>query len=178
MSHVTLLLNSSYEPLKVISWQRAVSLWAADKVEILEEYDDFDLRSVTFTMKCPAVVRLVSYFKRHKSDVKFSRLNVFGRDNFQCQFCGQQPGVRNLTFDHVIPRSRGGKTTWENIVTACLTCNSKKSNRTPEEAKMRLLSTPKKPAKKPFNKWTFNLPKTPDSWRSYLYWSATLDTDD
>jgi len=178
MSHATLLLNASYEPMKVLSWQRAVSLWFAGKVEIVEEYDDFDLKSVSLTMKCPAVVRLLKYVKGHRNKVKFSRINVFARDNFACQYCGDQPGTRNLTYDHVLPRSRGGKTTWLNITTSCLSCNSKKADRTPTEAKMPLLKQPNKPAMRPYNKLVFSIPKTPDAWLSYLYWTSELEHEE
>lgn len=177
MSRSTLLLNASYEPMKVISWQKAVSLWFSEKVEIVEEYDDFDLKSVSMTMKCPAVVRLVRYVKNHRTKVKFSRLNVFSRDNFSCQYCGAQPGTRNLTYDHVVPKSRGGKTSWDNIVTACLPCNAKKADRTPKEAKMPLRTKPTKPAARSYNRLVFNIPKTPEAWRSYLYWTQELEND-
>jgi len=173
----TLLLNSDYMPIKVISWQRAVCLWFTDKVEIVEEYNDFDLRSVSFTMKCPAVVRLLNYVKAFRKTVKFSRINIFHRDNFTCQYCGVQPGIKELTFEHIVPRSRGGKTTWENIVTACYPCNVKKGSKTLREAKMRLLSVPKEPkASDPaFLRIRFDFPKTPDAWRSYLYWHQKLE---
>ncbi len=173
----TLLLNATYEPLKVISWQRAVVMWFADKVEIVEEYEDFDLKSMSITMKCPAVVRLLSYVRGNSHKVKFSRVNVFARDQFTCQYCLTQPGTSNLTYDHVMPRSRGGKTVWENIVTCCLACNSKKADRTPEEAGMKLRKLPVKPAVRPLLKFTFNIPKTPDAWRNYLYWEQELEHD-
>jgi 5-methylcytosine-specific restriction endonuclease McrA len=176
MAHSTLLLNSTYEPLKVISWQRAVSLWFTDKVEIVEEYDDFDLKSVSFTMKCPAVVRLVSYVRGTRNRVKFSRVNVFQRDHFTCVYCGAQPGTRELTFDHVLPRSRGGKTMWTNIVTACLPCNHKKADKTPEEAKMKLRKKPEQPPVRK-DRFVLNIPKTPDAWRDYIYWNQELAND-
>lgn len=176
MTKIVLLLNSDYSPLKVLSWQKAITLWFNDKVEIVEEYNDFDIKSVSFTMKCPAVVRLLRYVKGNRSAVKFSRFNVFSRDSFTCQYCGAKPGTNNLTYDHVVPRSRGGKTSWDNIVTACLPCNRKKSDNTPEEARMKLRSQPRKPAASP-HKLTFNIPKTPDAWRSYLYWAQELEND-
>jgi 5-methylcytosine-specific restriction endonuclease McrA len=177
MTHATLLLNSTYEPLKVIPWQRAVSLWFTDKVEIVEEYDDFDLKSVSFTMKCPAVVRLLKYVVGNRFKVKFSRINVFARDNFTCQYCKKQPGTRNLTYDHVKPKSRGGKTTWDNIVTSCIPCNSKKADHTLIEARMKLKKLPRKPIERPQLRLTFNIPKTPDAWRNYLYWNQELEHD-
>lgn len=173
----TLLLNASFEPISVISWQQAVSLWFTDKVEIVEEYDDFDLKSVSITIKCPAVVRLLKYVNLRKQKVRFSRMNVFGRDGFTCQYCGVQPGTPNLTYDHVLPKSRGGKTCWANIVTSCVKCNSKKADRTPEEAGMSLKTVPSRPSSRPINTFVFHLPKTPDAWRSYLYWTQSLDED-
>src|ERR1041385_3706166 len=102
----TLLLNSDYQPLRILSWQRAVMLWFEEKIEILEEYDDFDIKSVSVTIKCPAVVRLLQYVNGRKHRVKFSRVNVFTRDKFMCGYCGDQPGTSSLTYDHVVPRSR------------------------------------------------------------------------
>lgn len=176
-ARTTLLLNSTYEPLKVIPWQRAISLWFTDKVEIVEEYNDFDLKSVSITMKCPAVVRLLRYVRGNRTKVKFSRLNVFSRDKFTCQYCGSQPGTKDLTYDHVLPRARGGKTTWENIVTCCVPCNSKKADRTPKEARMTLLKTPVKPSARAYNRITIQIPKTPAAWRDYLYWEQELEND-
>jgi 5-methylcytosine-specific restriction endonuclease McrA len=176
--HSTLLLNADYSPLKIIPWTRAVHMWFSDKVEIVETYDDFDLKSMTVTIKCPAVVRLLSYVKRSNRRVKFSRVNVFGRDQFQCQYCRCSPGTSDLTYDHVIPRAQGGKTVWDNIVTACLKCNSKKGNRTPEEADMRLLKQPVRPKERPFYQFTLNVPKTPEAWRTYLYWNQELEHDE
>jgi 5-methylcytosine-specific restriction endonuclease McrA len=174
-TRATLLLNSTYEPLSVISWQKAVSLWFTDKVEIVEDYDDFSLRSMTIEIKCPAVVRLLKYVKFKNRTAKFSRINVFRRDNFTCQFCRDQPGVPNLTFDHVLPRAQGGKTTWSNIVTACLPCNSRKGNRTPASAGMALLSKPVRPSETDRFRFSFSFPKTPDAWRDYLYWNTSLE---
>lgn len=173
----TLLLNSTYEALRVISWQRAVILWFEEKVEIVKEYDDFELSSVSMTMKCPAVVRLYEYVSSKKHRVKFSRINVFARDKYKCQYCGSSPGTSQLTYDHVTPRSRGGKTVWDNIVTCCVPCNSKKANKTPAEAGMKLMSKPTKPAWSPKTKLLIALPNTPACWRDYLYWNQELEND-
>lgn len=173
----TLLLNFDYSPMKVIPWTKAVHMWFSDKVEIVEEYNDFDLKSVSFIMKCPAVVRLLKYVKRTNRRVKFSRVNVFGRDQFTCQYCSKTPGTQSLTYDHVLPRAQGGKTVWENIVTACLKCNSKKGNRTPEVAGMKLRKRPIRPKERPFQRFTVTVPKTPEAWRNYLYWNLELEHD-
>ncbi|NJL53690.1 HNH endonuclease [bacterium] len=173
----TLLLNSTFEPLRVISWQRAVVLLFEGKVEVVEEYEDFDLKAVSVTIKCPAVVRLLSFVNGRRHRVKFSRVNVFSRDQYMCQYCGSQPGTPNLTYDHVVPRSRGGKTTWENITTCCIPCNSRKADRTPAEAKMKLRSKPTKPEWSPTKKIFVGIPKTPECWRDYLYWNQELEND-
>ncbi len=177
MEHMTLLLNADYRPLKAITWQKAVSLWVKERIEIVESYDDFDLRSVSITIKCPAVVRLLKYVTSDNRRVKFSRINVFGRDQFTCQYCFGQPGTSELTYDHMLPRAQGGPTSWENIVTACIPCNSKKGNRTPEKASMPLKYKPRRPDQRPFYEFSLNIPKTPDAWRSYLYWVQELETD-
>lgn len=163
-------------PMEIISWQEAISLWWNDKVEIVTEYEDFDLKSVSFTMKCPAVVRLLE-FVRYRRRVKYSRSNIYNRDHFTCQYCGSQPGSKNLNLDHVLPKKMGGKTTWENIVTSCISCNTRKAMRTPEQAKMALLRQPFKPSPEKFMKITFSIPKTPDAWRDFMYWNQELEND-
>lgn len=140
----TLLLTRGYEPISVISWQRAIRLQVLDKVEVVETWDQ-EVRSVCVAFKVPAVVRLVTTFSLHQQKIKFSRQNVLARDRWRCQYCGAKHPAGVLTLDHVLPRSRGGKTCWENIVTACSECNSVKGNRTPEEAGMRLRKHPQRP---------------------------------
>ena len=133
-------------PHKIISWQRAVVLVVLGKAEILEEYDE-TLGPVDF--KTPAVVRLTKGHATQKLVVRFSRINVFTRDGFRCQYCGVKKEMRELNYDHVVPRVRGGKTEWENIVTSCYACNDRKGSRTPEEAGMKLLRKPIKPKSLP-----------------------------
>src|SRR5262247_1013601 len=137
----TLLLNQGFEPVKVISWQRALPLLFLGKDEVLEEYDH-DIRSVNLIIKIPAVVRLLRAFRRHARPVKFSRVNIYARDNYRCQYCGKKASISELTYDHVVPRSQGGMTEWTNIVTCCYVCNRKKGGRTPREAGMALLAAP------------------------------------
>src|SRR6187402_1268903 len=107
----TLLLNQGFEPIKVISWQRAISLLFLGKVEVLEEYDH-NIRSVNLVIKIPAVVRLLRAFRRHSRPVKFSRVNIYARDHYRCQYCGKKASITELTYDHVVPRSQGGMTEW------------------------------------------------------------------
>src|SRR5210317_369217 len=125
-----LLLNATYEPLRVISWKRAITLLTLDKVEVLETYDCV-VRSVTLAIRLPAVVRLIHLVRFRKHTIRFSRENIYIRDKYQCQYCAGSMNASDLTYDHVIPKSMGGKTAWENIVTCCLTCNKKKGGRTP-----------------------------------------------
>ena len=173
----TLILNSSYEPLKVIHWSRAVCMWLSDKVEILSTYSERVYSAIDdWNGFMPAVVRLLKYVKTRRNRVKFSRINVYGRDHFTCMYCGIQPRTENLTFDHVLPRSRGGKTCWENIVTACLPCNEKKANRTPEEAGMHLKKKPARSTVRPTFRISKDAPSTPDEWREYLYWQVELES--
>lgn len=139
----TLLLNISYEPIKLISWKSAVRLLFSGKAQVLDEFNS-PLRSAFIEMKKPAVVRLLA-FHRTRDDVKLTRENVLARDCFSCQYCGASLDKKSLTLDHVIPESRGGKTTWGNIVACCSSCNGKKDNRTPEEAEMPLIKRPGRP---------------------------------
>src|SRR5262249_31921020 len=111
----TLVLSQGYEPIKVIPWQRAITLLFLGKVEVLEEYGD-NIHSVSLIIKVPAVVRLLRAFRRHAKPVKFSRVNIYARDCYKCQYCGKKASMHELTYDHVVPRSQGGRTEWTNIV--------------------------------------------------------------
>lgn len=144
MTAQTLILNSWYMPHNIIPWQEAVTLLYLGKIEVVSEYEDV-IASPSIAIRAPAVVRLKRFKGSHRKGVKFSRHNVHVRDNFTCAYCGFKGGRRSLNFDHVLPRSRGGKTTWENIVSSCIPCNGKKRNRTPEEAGMKLIYQPVRP---------------------------------
>ncbi|MEW5974455.1 MAG: HNH endonuclease [Acidobacteriota bacterium] len=172
----TLLLNASFEPLKIISWQRAITLLFAGKVEVIEEYSR-EIHSVTFSVKLPSILRLLKYVKVKKSRiVKFSRANIYARDRYSCQYCGLTHRADELTFDHVIPVSRGGTKSWENIVTACIDCNRRKGGRTPSEAGMTLIQRPVEPNWVPSFNLTLVFKNAPESWRDYLYWNVELET--
>ena len=137
-----LLLNATYEPLQVVTWQKAMILWFQQKVDILETHQVL-IRSFRKDYSAPAVLRLRYYIKpRQFRRVRLSRENIFIRDNHQCQYCGQLFVGKDLTLDHVLPVSRGGPKSWKNLVSACHKCNHKKGNRTPDEAKMPLLKAP------------------------------------
>ncbi|MCB0319809.1 MAG: HNH endonuclease [Bdellovibrionales bacterium] len=161
-----LLLNASYEPLKVISWRRAITLFFSEKVEVVEEYDH-EIRSVSIAIKAPAVVRLLSYVKAGKRTPPLSRFNILARDGFRCQYCGKNLSAREATLDHVIPRSKGGKTSWDNVVCCCRACNIEKGSRTPSQALMRLAQTPVRPDWLPVLQFRFNGRIHP-SWETFL----------
>jgi len=176
MEH-TLVLNASYEPLHIINWKRALTLLCQGKVEVLAEYDR-EIRSISVTIKLPSVLRLLKYVKvrRRFHHLKFCRDNIYARDRYTCQYCGNKCSGDNLTFDHVIPVVVGGAKTWENIVTCCIKCNHKKGGRTPVEAGMRLIRKPKEPGWAPSMlhfSIGFRLP--PVEWNNFLFIDAGID---
>lgn len=171
-----LVLDQSYRPVEVVPWHRAVSLWFEGKAEIIEEYDR-EVRSAYLVIKAPAVIRLVRKFRRDDKAVRFSRINVYARDGYACQYCGERCSMADLTYDHVVPRAQGGKTVWANIVSACSTCNGNKRNRTPEQAGMRLLKRPVQPTTPPAVMIRISRDRAPAQWQSYLYWTGELEHD-
>jgi len=175
MTVFTLLLDNSFQPIQVVGWQRAVTLLWQGKVEVLEEHEE-EIHSISFTMKIPSVLRMLMPVKlKRKVPVKFTRLNIFTRDGWKCQYCGEKFESEELTFDHVVPVAQGGKKTWENIATACVECNSHKEGRTPQQAGMKLLKKPKQPIWAQVVTVTVGLRTTPENWRDYLYWNASLE---
>ena len=168
-----LLLNITYEPLKIINWKKAITLLCLGKVEVIEEYEQ-EIRSVTFSLKLPSVVRLLKFIKRPKSPIRFSRQNIYARDRYKCQYCGRPFPSEELTYDHILPKSRGGKTARGNIVPCCVGCNRSKGGRTPEEAGMRLVRKPVRPSWVPALRITIGFQKVPETWRDYLYWTVEL----
>lgn len=174
MSAMTLMLDQSYTPIQVVGWQRAVTLLFQGKVEVIETHDE-EVHSISFAIKIPSVIRMLTRLKsRRKVPVKFTRANIFARDGCKCGYCGDKFPTEELTFDHVNPVSQGGRKTWENIVTACVDCNSRKAGRTPQQAGMRLLKTPRQPVWAQVVTVTVGLRQTPENWASYLYWTAEL----
>jgi 5-methylcytosine-specific restriction endonuclease McrA len=164
-----LILNSSYQPVKLISWQRALVLWFQGKVEVLE-YHETIVRSSREAFRIPSVMRLTRYVSpRRTARLRFSRENVYLRDNFTCQYCGEQFSPKELTLDHVVPASKLGRKDWTNMVTACRSCNHRKGNRTPLAAGMPLLSEPKIPTwLKAFEPLIDPAGDIPEEWRPYL----------
>lgn len=176
-SFPALVLNADYQPLSYYplslwSWQETIKAVFLDRVNIVSLYDRV-IRSPTFEMKLPSVVSLKTYVKPALYPA-FTRFNVFLRDRFQCQYCGSP---HDLTFDHVIPRSRGGQTKWDNVSTACAPCNLRKGGKMPAKAKMW-------PAQKPFRPTVHELHRNGrffppnylhESWLDYLYWDTELE---
>lgn len=161
-----LLLNSSYEPMRVISWQKAICLFFSGKVEVIEESEG-EVHTVSVVFKIPAVVRLLSFVKIRQKSPSLSRANILARDEFKCQYCKKELSHKEATLDHVIPRSQGGSTSWDNLVCCCASCNKKKGNQTPKQAQMPLLKKPVKPGWLPILQIKFH-GKVPQSWQYFL----------
>lgn len=162
----TLLLTPWMTPHHIVSWQTAITLLFLEKIEILEEYEE-QICSPSISLHMPAVARLNRPVSMVKRGVKFSRINVFSRDGFRCQYCGNRHTLRELNYDHVIPRTQGGRTVWENIVTSCYPCNKYKGSRTPEQAGMKLLKVPYRPQSLPISHFYLEASEVPPEWNGY-----------
>jgi len=160
-----LLLNQNYEPLSICSARRAIVLLFQGKAEMIEPADGLKIHTVSREYSLPSVVRLWQYRRVPYKRIMLTRKNIILRDNHQCQYCGTTRGA--MTVDHVIPRTRKGKDTWENMVCACVRCNNKKGNRTPLEANMKLLKQPRRPTHIMFIQRQVNRPD--HRWRQYLF---------
>lgn len=201
-----LVLNRFYQAIRVVNVRRAFSLLCRDLAEVIHleedpagrnqwmnlnfadwrelselkarfEPDEFDwIHTVRFQVAVPRIIRLLGYERLPRQEVKFNRRNIFARDSNRCQYCGKRFSTTELSFDHVLPKSQGGKSTWENIVTCCIKCNVKKGGRTPEQANMRLITRPVKPKRSP----VINIRLTDErysSWKQFLdnaYWTVEL----
>jgi 5-methylcytosine-specific restriction endonuclease McrA len=190
-----LVLSKTWEAYDRVSWERAfVLLCGGDdgkkKVEVVEYDEDRKIHSGSNTAgelrewKMPSVIRFVDAVTPQIKVVKFSRENIYTRDKGACQYCGTKVKLSEFEYEHVQPRVKGGKTNWENIVVACTPCNQRKGGRTPFEAGMRLLSTPRRPDKS-FKRKRMTLlwqKGMPTAWRSYMrdvsYWKGELDHDE
>lgn len=162
-----LLLNASYEPLGVQHVFHSFTLIYKGKAQLIEKKDE-PLKGATKEYPKPDVIRLKEYVNVPRTSVKFNRRNIYRRDDYTCQYCGKEFDFGDLTYDHVMPQSRGGETTWDNIVTCCFDCNvNKKGDRTPEEAGLRLLNEPKEPRWTPHEK--MNITNPPKQWNPYLW---------
>ena len=189
-NYQTLVLNRLWQAVNVIGVERAFSLLALDHAQVIYAEDGsfrvFDaaawfefckesefekgarvVRTVNQPVLVPAVLLLRGFDRMLMQEMKFNRQNLLERDDYQCQYCGKSLPNKELNMDHVIPRDRGGGTTWENVVISCIRCNSKKSNRLPMEAGMRLLKEPKRPARRPFVSTLYGKP-VEKSWEHFI----------
>ena len=196
-----LVLNRNYLAVRVVNVKRAFSLLFRDLAEVVHvesgRYTSYDftewcelsklarefepdahdwIATVRFEIAVPRIIRLAFYDRLPKQAVKFNRRNLYARDENRCQYCGRKFSTAELSLDHVVPRSQGGKTTWENVVCACLQCNVRKGGRTPTQAHLKLVAVPKKPRRNPI--LTFKLAEGRyASWKAFLdnaYWSVEL----
>ncbi|AUC51736.1 MAG: HNH endonuclease [Sagittula sp.] len=175
--HPALVLNAdyrplSYYPLSLWTWQEAVKAKFLDRVDIVAEYDEV-VRSPSMSIRIPSVVVLKDFVKPQKR-VAFTRFNLFLRDEFRCQYCGTKA---ELTFDHVIPRARGGITSWENVVAACAPCNLRKGSRSLRQSGLSLRKVPRQPTAGELLNMGRRFPPNHlhDSWIDFLYWDAELE---
>jgi 5-methylcytosine-specific restriction endonuclease McrA len=176
----TLVLNAdyrplSYYPLSLWSWRDAVQAAFGDRVDVVATYDAV-ARSPSVSVKVPSVVALRTYLPLKRRPA-FNRANLFLRDGYRCQYCGRRFPSEQLTFDHLLPRSKGGRAGWTNIVTACVGCNTRKGNRSPAESGFQPLSVPVAPSARRLHDNSRALVRQPvhASWRDYLYWNVELD---
>ncbi len=177
----TLVLNAdyrplSYHPLSLWSWKDAVSALLLERVNLVEIYDKV-VHSPSLDIHVPSVVALKRYVTFNGRPA-FTRYNIYLRDGFCCQYCGDRFSTRELTFDHVMPRSRGGLTEWSNVVAACSPCNLRKANRTPEEADMPLIQDALEPSIRHLNQVARHIAaaNVHHTWQDYLYWDSELDS--
>ncbi len=176
----TLVLNADFRPLSRFPlsswhWKDAVSALVLQRVNLVAEYDHV-IRSPSRAMRVPSVVALKRYLHLGGYPA-FTRFNIYCRDRWCCQYCAEEFSSSELTFDHVVPRSRGGRTTWENVVTACSRCNLGKANRTPREAGMHLLRRPYRPSRRELAHAAAPLGREQvhHSWVDFLYWDSELE---
>ncbi len=165
----------SYYPLSVCSWQDAVKAVFLERVSVIESYD-LEVRSPTTSFKLPSVVALKNYVTSLRKPA-FTRFNVFLRDNFSCQYCQKKYSANELTFDHLVPKCLNGKTTWNNVVSACTHCNLKKGKRLLQNTDMILFKSPSKPTAMQLLNNGKNFPPNylHKSWHDYLYWDTELE---
>jgi 5-methylcytosine-specific restriction endonuclease McrA len=196
-----LVLNRNYLAIRVVNVRRAFSLLFRDLAEVIHiengqylsygfdgwrEVSEFKkefephahdwVRTVRFDIAVPRIIRLALYDRLPKQEVKFNRRNIYARDGNRCQYCGRKFSTSELSLDHVVPRSRGGKSVWQNIVCCCLNCNIRKGGRTPEEAGLHLLAPPRKPHRNPVISIKLGDGRY-SSWKQFLdhaYWSVEL----
>jgi len=192
LSRPTLVLNRNWQPVAVSTVSRALVLVWNGSARVVDpsDFQQYDwpdwskmlpqgkepiIRTCRLQLRVPEVITLTTYDRMPTQQVAFSRRNLFQRDRYTCQYCGIQPGSEELTIDHVTPRSRGGLTTWENCVLACVECNKRKADRTPTEAVMHLRGTPKRPRWKPLYAARSVVPASWSQFISEMYWNVELE---
>lgn len=159
-----LILNQNYEPLSITNIKRAICLVYLGKAEVVESYS-FNIHTVAASLAAPSILRLLYFIHIKRSNLPLSKRNILKRDNYTCQYCGNKSGP--MTTDHVIPKRLGGRDSWDNLVCACIKCNNKKGDRTPEMASMKLIQLPRRPH---FFFIVHNLVTIPDEkWKQYLF---------
>ncbi len=165
----------SYFPLSLWSWQDTIKAVFLNRVTIVSEYDCY-IHSPSVSMRLPSVIALKDYVQQSPNPA-FTRFNVFLRDQFSCQYCAREYQAQDLTFDHVIPRSRGGRTTWQNVVAACSRCNLMKANKLPKDCGMIPRIAPDQPTTWQLQRNGRKFPPNHlhHSWRDYLYWDTELE---
>lgn len=197
LNQQVLVLNRLWQAVNVCSVRRALSLLFEGHAQVVmgmsdgsfqtfsfNEWTDFSrqepdpesIHTISFRIRVPKVILLLFFDRLPKKEVKFTRHNIFERDKNTCQYCGKIFDRKDLNLDHVIPRDRGGPTTWENIVCSCIACNTHKANRTPQEAGMHLIRKPKRPKWRPFIQVNLGL-QCHDSWKHFLdlaYWNVEI----
>ena len=188
----TLVLNRNWQPVNVATVERALTMLWNESARVVDPHDyqmytwaDWSrlvpqegepfIQAIRMRLRVPEVVTLTDYDRLPTAAVSFSRRNIFKRDHYTCQYCGVQPGSEELTIDHVIPRAQGGTSNWDNCVLACVACNKRKADRTPEQAGLRLHKAPVRPAWKPlYASHTLRIA----SWSKFVseaYWNVTLE---
>ncbi len=171
LAEVVHLEEGQYANYNFESWREISEL----KAQFKEPHDDW-VRAVNFEIQVPRVIRLLGYDRQPKQTIRFNRRNIFARDGNRCQYCGKRFPTSELSLDHVVPRSLGGDTSWENVVCSCVRCNVKKGGRTPEQACLHLVRKPVKPKRSPLLTVKLGNPKY-ESWKGFLdhaYWSVDL----
>jgi 5-methylcytosine-specific restriction endonuclease McrA len=200
LNQPVLVLNRLWQAVNICTARRALTLLFEGNAQVVfqsanGDYQTFDFRewrdlsreqphdesisTVSFRIRVPRVILLLVFDRLPKKEVKFTRHNIFERDRNRCQYCGKTFDRKDLNLDHVIPRDQGGPTTWENIVCSCIRCNTRKANRTPREAGMRLIRKPRRPKWRPFVQIHLGAPLH-DSWRRFIdvaYWNVELGQD-
>lgn len=199
MENRVLVLNRLWQAVDTCSVERALTLLYTGHAQVVSEtngeYNTFSfgewchihseadgedfIRTISIRIRIPRIIVLCFFDRLPRKEVKFTRNNVFERDKNTCQYCGKHFDRKDLNIDHVVPRQRGGRTTWTNVVCSCVPCNRRKGSRTPEEARMHLIRAPRKPKWRPFVEITFNQPAD-HSWRHFVdlaYWNVELGQD-